>query len=56
HPAVSADGSRIVFQSDRTGGGGQSDLYLWSRATGVVTQPSGFRNAAQDVQPYLRWR
>ena len=56
HPAVSADGNRIVFESDRAGGGGQRDLYLYTRSDSSVAQPAGFRNAADDHQPYLRWR
>lgn len=56
HPSVSADGDVIVFQSNRAGGGGQFDLYRYTRSAGVVDQPAQFRDASDDIQPYLRWR
>ena len=56
HPSVSADGNVIVFQSDRSGGGGQFDLYRFTRSSGVLDQPAKFKHAADDIQPYLRWR
>ena len=56
HPSVSADGDVIVFQSDRTGGGGQFDLYRFTRSSGVLDQPAVLKDASDDIQPYLRWR
>jgi Tol biopolymer transport system component len=56
HPSVSADGDVIVFQSNRAGGGGQYDLYMYTHSTLTLEQPAAFRDASNDIQPYLRWR
>src|ERR1043166_7811549 len=56
HPSISSDGDVIVFQSNRAGGGGQYDLYLFTRSTGELSQPAAFKDASDDIQPYLRWR
>lgn len=56
HPTVNADGSVLVYQSDRAGGGGQHDLYRYTRAGAVLDQPAAFKDASDDIQPYLRWR
>ncbi len=39
HPAVSPDGSMLVFSSDMPGGAGQTDLYLSRREGDGWTQP-----------------
>lgn len=56
HPSVSADGDVIVFQSTRSGGGGAYDLYRYTLTGGAVLQPAAFKDASNDIQPYLRWR
>ena len=53
HPAVSADGNVIVFQSDRSG---SNDLYQYVRSTHTLSQQAAFVNPSDDIQPYLRWR
>lgn len=39
HPAVSVDGSRIVFSSDMPGGFGGMDLYVVDRVDGIWQEP-----------------
>ncbi len=55
-PSIGNDGMRLIFSSDRPGGAGGLDLYRYELSGGVVSQPSGFRSAALDDMPYLRWR
>jgi len=56
HPSVSADGSVIVFQSNRAGGGGANDLYVYQVATATLVQPAAWKAPSDDISPYLRWR
>ena len=56
-PAISRDGARIVFESNRVNiNGGQMDLYLYTRTDSSVLVLPGLPSPGNDVQPYLRWR
>ena len=39
HPAISADGSKLIFVSEAPGGFGQSDLYVTERKDGHWSEP-----------------
>lgn len=56
HPAVNAAGTRIVFQSRATPAD-TWDLWSWTMSDSTLRQPAGLSAAAaNDQQPYLRWR
>lgn len=40
HPAISADGNKLIFSSNMPGGKGQSDLYISVRVNGEWQQPN----------------
>lgn len=57
HPAISADGHKLIFSSNKPGGNGQSDLYLselvgenWSEPVNLGNELNTFGN---EVFPYL---
>jgi Tol biopolymer transport system component len=54
HPSINYDGSEIVFQSNRPGGPGGFDLYLYQRSSGQVSRiPAS--SPVDDVQPWIVW-
>jgi Tol biopolymer transport system component len=55
-PSISSDANVIVFQSDRTGGQGQMDVWVHTRSSGTTNQGFGLSSTVDDVQPYLLWR
>ncbi len=55
-PSVSDDGTRIVFESARAGALGRTDLWVYDRIAGTVTQPAGLSSAADDADAWLRWK
>jgi Tol biopolymer transport system component len=55
HPSINSSGDRIVFESNRTGGLGALDLYLYTRSTTTVAQ-TGASSAAIDMQPWIVWQ
>jgi len=57
HPAISADGHKLIFSSNKPGGKGQSDLYVselvgekWSEPVNLGSELNTFGN---EVFPYL---
>jgi hypothetical protein len=57
HPAISADGKKLIFSSDKPGGLGGSDLYVselidgkWSNPVSLGTEVNTFGN---EVFPFL---
>ncbi len=57
-PSLSADGRTLYFVSDRTGGFGQEDIWVSTRATdGTWTTPrnlgSTINTAAQELSPFI---
>lgn len=57
HPAISADGKKLIFSSDKPGGFGQSDLYIstlvdgeWSVPVNLGAELNTFGN---EVFPFL---
>lgn len=56
NPALSAPGNYIVFESDRTGGQGDWDLWNYNRtAAAPPSQQTGQSSGRPDLQPALRW-
>ncbi|MCC7493621.1 MAG: PD40 domain-containing protein [Fimbriimonadaceae bacterium] len=51
-PTVSSDGRSVVFNSDRPGGVGLRDIYLYRLGSGLVALP-GLNSAARDESPSL---
>lgn len=53
-PSISADGNRVVFESNRNIGGQNPNLsgevFLWERSTGLVTQASPTTATVDDQQ------
>lgn len=56
HPAISDNGSMIVFQSDRPSGQGRLDLWSYDRSSGLVSQGPNLSSAGDDIEPALKWR
>lgn len=54
-PSLSHDGSYMVFASDRLNGLGGEDLWYLNRFAAILSQPSGFSSAADDLDPYVVW-
>ena len=57
HPAISADGKKLIFSSNKPGGNGQSDLYIseldngkWSEPVNLGAELNTFGN---EVFPFL---
>lgn len=57
HPAISADGKKLIFSSNMPGGSGQSDLYVselingeWQKPVNLGTELNTFGN---EVFPFL---
>jgi hypothetical protein len=57
HPAVSPDGSFIVFSSDRPGGYGETDLYISFKRGSGWTEPENLgpeiNTDQQEISPYI---
>jgi Tol biopolymer transport system component len=52
-PALSADGRLLAFVSDRPGGKGGRDVYLFDRAAGKYLPLPGLNSAAHEQSPAL---
>ena len=57
HPAISADGKKLIFSSDKPGGFGQSDLYISELVSGNWSQPvnlgAELNTFGNEVFPFL---
>jgi Tol biopolymer transport system component len=54
-PSINPDGSEIVFASNRTGGQGGYDLYLYQRSSALVSRiPAS--SPADDIEPWIVWQ
>lgn len=57
HPAISHNGDRLYFSSNREGGFGGMDLYYSDYKNGIWTEPvnlgAGINTTGNDVFPYL---
>jgi Tol biopolymer transport system component len=47
-PSISADGNLIAFASDRPGGAGDNDIYLYNRSTSSLVALPGLNSAAGE--------
>src|SRR5262245_41895998 len=52
-PSLSADGNLIAFASDRPGGRGGRDIYLFDRAADRFVELPGLNTAAHEYSPSL---
>lgn len=52
-PDISGDGSLIVFQSDRPGGVGAVDIYLYDRQVNQIVPLPGLNSPAADFAPTI---
>jgi len=50
---ISADGKVIAFQSNRTGGIGQNDIYVYNLGTKTFTTLTGLNSIYEDKRPSL---
>ena len=57
HPAISADGTKLIFSSNMPGGSGQSDLYISERINGEWQKPinlgAEINTFGNEVFPFL---
>lgn len=57
HPAISADGKKLIFSSNKPGGAGQSDLYISELVDGNWTEPvslgSEINTFGNEVFPFF---
>lgn len=57
HPAISADGKKLIFSSNKPGGKGQSDLYMSELIKEVWTEPVNLgvelNTFGNEVFPYM---
>ena len=54
-PAMSMDGSNLVFVSNRLDGSGGWDLWNLDRVGAVLKQVNGLSSTADDLEPALVW-
>ncbi|MBF0429125.1 MAG: PD40 domain-containing protein, partial [Magnetococcales bacterium] len=52
YPSANETGSLIAFQSDRPGGKGGMDVYLWSSTSGLVDLPN-LNHTGHDLHPRI---
>jgi TolB protein len=52
-PSVSGDGNLIAFASDRPGGKGSRDIYLYDRAARKLVNLPGLNSAGPEYTPCL---
>lgn len=50
---ISADGTKIVFQSNRSGGAGLNDIYLFDLTTNQLVALTGINSSSEDKKPSL---
>ena len=55
-PSLSADGNLIAFASDRPGGAGGRDIYLFDRAAGKFRRCPGLNTPAHEYSPVAQPR
>ncbi|MCP4111319.1 MAG: hypothetical protein GY749_38290, partial [Desulfobacteraceae bacterium] len=51
-PAADDTGDTVVFQSDREGGMGGKDIYVWKKGQGILDLP-GLNSAGEDANPVI---
>ena len=52
---MSSDGNRIHFASDRAGGAGGRDLWLYTHSAGSVVRVTNQNSTAEDYDPVIVW-